>query len=332
VVGATPEDLLEQGYRQVGRDFPVFLHPDSGEEYALARTERKAGRGHTGFEVHSDPSVTLEQDLLRRDLTVNAIAESPDGELIDPYGGKADLEARLLRHVSPAFVEDPLRVLRVARFAAYLHALDFQVADDTLSLMRSLCESGELETLSAERIWSEMARALQTPNPGVFLEVLDACGASRVLLPELTPLAPALACLRQAATDSSLEVRFAALCSGLDGEAVETLCQRLNAPRRFAELAGHWARQEPALLAPAELTAAERLQVLEATDAFRRPERFALLLDTLKALHPDADDDYWRRALDACQGVDAAAIAASGIPGHEVGKRLRAEREQLLGD
>lgn len=333
VVGATPEDLLEQGFRQVGRDFPVFLHPDSGEEYALARTERKAGRGHTGFEVHSDPSVTLEEDLLRRDLTVNAIAESPDGELIDPYGGKADLEARLLRHVSPAFVEDPLRVLRVARFAAYLHALDFQVADDTLSLMRSLCESGELETLSAERIWSEMARALQTADPGVFLEVLDASGASRVLLPELSPLGPALACLRRAAaTDSSLEVRFAALCSGLGIDAVETLCQRLNAPRRYAELAAHWARQEHSLLAPAELTAAGRLQVLEATDAFRRPKRFALLLDTLKALHPGADDDYWRRALDACQGVDAAAIAASGIPGHEVGKRLREAREQLLRD
>ncbi len=330
VVGASPQQLLDQGFRQVGRDFPVFLHPQSNEEYALARTERKAGRGHTGFTVHSDPSVTLEEDLLRRDLTVNAIAESADGDLIDPYDGQSDLESRILRHVSPAFVEDPLRVLRVARFAAYLHHLGFRVADETLSLMRSLSESGELATLSAERIWSELARALQTPNPESFFRVLDACGATQALLPELD-LEHSLARLTQAAGASARpEIRFAALCSGLAEQELASLCQRLNAPKRFSELAAHWALLENSLAQPASLNASERLQVLERSDAFRRPERFDDLLESLLALYPEADADYWRAALQKCQSIDAAAIAATGIAGHQIGARLRAEREQLL--
>lgn len=332
VVGATPEELLEQGFRQVGRDFPVFLHPESGDEYALARTERKAGRGHTGFEVHSDPSVTLEQDLMRRDLTVNAMAETDRGELIDPYGGQADLEARRLRHVSPAFVEDPLRVLRVARFAAYLHHLGFTVDSDTLALMRSLSESGELTTLSAERIWNEMARALQTANPEEFLAVLEACGADEALLPELSAAPGARDHLgRATAASAEPEIRFAALCSGLEKPQVESLCKRLHAPNRFRELAVQWATQEQCLRGPAKLDAAGRLQVLESTDAFRRPERFAQLLDTLGAMHPEADANYWRNALAACKEVDIAAIAVAGVSGREVGMRLRAERMKRLG-
>ena len=183
VVGATPEDMLSKGYRQVGRDFPVFLHPDTQEEYALARTERKTGHGYHGFEVHADPSVTLEEDLARRDLTVNAMALAEDGTLIDPYGGEQDLSAKCLRHVSPNFVEDPLRVLRVARFAARYADLGFNVAEETLALMADIVTQGELEHLATERIWTETHRALGETRPDVFFEVLKHCGALAALMP-----------------------------------------------------------------------------------------------------------------------------------------------------
>ena len=185
VVGATPEELQGKGYRQVGASFPVFLHPESGEEYALARTERKQGHGYHGFTVDFHPGVTLEEDLERRDLTVNAMARDGKGTLIDPFGGRRDIDARVLRHVSPAFREDPLRVLRVARFAARLAPLGFTVHPSTLQLMREICESGELAHLVPERAWSEIARSMAVPRPGVFIEVLRACGALEVLLPEV---------------------------------------------------------------------------------------------------------------------------------------------------
>ena len=188
VVGATPEQMRAQGYRPVGDDFPVFLHPQTGEEYALARTERKSGHGYGGFTFHTSPDVSLEEDLLRRDLTVNAMAQADNGTVFDPYGGQADLAARVLRHVSPAFAEDPLRVLRVARFAARYAYLGFSVHADTLALMRSLAESGELQHLTAERIWQEFARALMEDNPEVFIQVLRDCGALKALLPEVDVL------------------------------------------------------------------------------------------------------------------------------------------------
>ena len=188
VVGATPEQMRAQGYRPVGDDFPVFLHPQTGEEYALARTERKSGHGYGGFTFHTSPDVSLEEDLLRRDLTVNAMAQADNGTVFDPYGGQADLAARVLRHVSPAFAEDPLRVLRVARFAARYAYLGFSVHADTLALMRSLAESGELAHLTAERIWQEFARALMEDNPEVFIQVLRDCGALKALLPEVDVL------------------------------------------------------------------------------------------------------------------------------------------------
>lgn len=185
VVGGTPDELLQKGYRQVGASFPVFLHPESGEEYALARTERKQGHGYHGFTVDFHPDVTLEEDLERRDLTINAMARGEDGALIDPFGGRKDIEARVLRHVSPAFREDPLRVLRVARFAARFAPLGFTVHPATLQLMREICESGELAHLVPERAWSEIAGSMAAPRPGVFVEVLRACGALNVLLPEV---------------------------------------------------------------------------------------------------------------------------------------------------
>ncbi|MBN2607390.1 MAG: multifunctional CCA addition/repair protein [Thiotrichales bacterium] len=188
VVGASPQELLDKGFQQVGKDFPVFLHPDTKEEYALARTERKAGKGYHGFEVFADPSVTLEDDLIRRDLTINAIAKSDEGELIDPYGGVKDLEDRKLRHVSDAFVEDPLRVLRVARFAAKLAPFGFTLAEETRALMQEMVHSGELSDLTPERVWQEVTKALKTAKPSIFFEVLNEVGAVAVLFPELYQL------------------------------------------------------------------------------------------------------------------------------------------------
>jgi len=188
VVGATPEQMLAAGYRAVGKDFPVFLHGDSKEEYALARTERKTGRGYHGFAFHADPTVTVEQDLERRDLTINAIAQHEDGRLVDPYGGVADIEARLLRHVSDAFVEDPVRLLRVARFAARYAPLGFTVADETMALMRRMVANGEVDHLVPERVWAETRKALAEPAPEVFVRVLRESGALRVLFPEVDAL------------------------------------------------------------------------------------------------------------------------------------------------
>ena len=188
VVGATPQAMLDAGYRQVGKGFPVFLHPVSGEEYALARTERKVAPGHTGFEIHAAEDVTLEEDLMRRDLTINAMAEDQDGNLVDPYGGAADCQNRILRHVSAAFREDPLRVLRVARFAARFAHLGFTVAQETLALMRVMVDEGELDTLVGERVWSELQRALSENSPAAFLRVMRACGALKTILPEVDAL------------------------------------------------------------------------------------------------------------------------------------------------
>ena len=188
VVGATPDDMLREGFRSVGKDFPVFLHPRTNEEYALARTERKTGRGYHAFAFHADPSVTLEEDLARRDLTINAMAEDADGKLVDPYGGARDLEARVLRHVSPAFAEDPVRVLRVARFLARYAALGFTIADETLAVMRAMVDDGEVDHLVAERVWAETRKALAEATPSAFLQALRACGALRVLFPEVDAL------------------------------------------------------------------------------------------------------------------------------------------------
>ena len=188
VVGAVPATLLSLGYQQVGKDFPVFLNPKTKEEYALARTERKSSAGYTGFICDFSPTITLEQDLIRRDLTINAMAQSEDGEIIDPYGGKQDLENRILRHISPAFSEDPLRVLRVARFAARYHSLGFKIASETLALMVELAQSEELQHLTAERVWLETEKALNEKNPEIYFETLHKTGALRVLFPEIDAL------------------------------------------------------------------------------------------------------------------------------------------------
>lgn len=310
VVGASAEQMLELGYRPVGADFPVFLHPQTGEEYALARTERKSGRGYGGFTFHASPDVTLEQDLIRRDLTVNAMAEDDQGNLIDPYNGQQDLKARILRHVSPAFAEDPLRVLRVARFAARYAPLGFSVAPETLMLMRQLAESGELAHLTAERSWKEISRALMEPRPEVFVQVLRDCGALAALLPEVDDLfgvpqpqahhpeidtgVHVLSVLRQCAEhDQPLNVRWASLLhdvgKGLTPEAewprhiahehkglrlIEAINARCKAPRECAELAmlvGEFHTHGHRAL---ELRPSTLLELLQRFDVFRRPQRF----------------------------------------------------------
>ncbi|MBA4245286.1 MAG: multifunctional CCA addition/repair protein [Pseudomonas sp.] len=311
VVGASAEQMLALGYRPVGADFPVFLHPQTGEEYALARTERKSGRGYGGFTFHASPEVTLEEDLIRRDLSVNAMAEDEQGTLIDPYGGQQDLAARILRHVSPAFAEDPLRVLRVARFAARYAPLGFHVADETLGLMRQLAESGELAHLTAERSWKEISRALMEPRPDVFIQVLRDCGALAVLLPEVDDLfgvpqpeahhpeidtgVHVLSVLRQCAEhDQPLSVRWACLLhdvgKGLTPEAewprhiahehkglrlIQAINERCKAPRDCAELAmlvGEFHTHGHRAL---ELRPSTLLELLQRFDVFRRPQRFA---------------------------------------------------------
>lgn len=310
VVGATPQDLIGDGFEPVGRDFPVFLHPQTHEEYALARTERKTGLGYHGFDTWFAPDVTLEQDLQRRDLTINAIAKDPDsGALIDPYGGVADIQARTLRHVSAAFVEDPLRVLRVARFAARFGALGFSVAAETLALMRRMAGSGELETLTPERVWREMQLALAAPQPQQFLAVLRDCGALKVVLPEVDVLFGVpqperwhpeidtgihmLMVMEQAARLSADPVvRFAALTHDLgkgttppqhwprhhghearSAELLEGLCARLRVPNEYRDTALAVARYHGLAHRVAELRAGTLLELLENLDAFRRPER-----------------------------------------------------------
>lgn len=314
VVGATPEQLLEKGYTAVGKDFPVFLHPKTKEEHALARTERKIGSGYTGFECYFAADVTLEEDLLRRDLTINAMAQDPDGTIIDPFNGQADLRDRILRHVSSAFTEDPLRVLRVARFAAKLDHLGFSVADETLTLMRQIVHSGELNNLTPERVWLEWQKSLSTPNPQVFLSVLRQCGALSVLLPELDALfgvpqpekwhpeidtgIHTLMVAKQAALlSNSLPVRFAAQVHDLGKgvtppskwpshkmhchtglKLIKQLCERVRVPNEYRDLALMVCDQHSNIHRAVELRPETKLKVLNKFDVWRKPERLQDIL------------------------------------------------------
>lgn len=314
VVGARPEELERDGFVPVGREFPVFLHPQSHEEYALARTERKVGLGYRGFTTQFAPDITLEEDLRRRDLTINAMAETPTGEVIDPYGGRRDLEARLLRHVSEAFVEDPVRILRVARFAARYADLGFRIAAETLALMQHMTDSGEVDALVPERVWQETERALGETRPDVFFETLRSCGALTKIFPEIAALygvpqpprwhpeidtgVHVMLVVGYAAKISAPTiVRFAALTHDL-GKAlsppdkwpshrgheeagvplIEELCDRLKVPNGYRELAVLTARHHASVHRAAELRPATLLKLLETVDAFRRPERFRELL------------------------------------------------------
>ncbi|HPF25600.1 MAG: multifunctional CCA addition/repair protein [Steroidobacteraceae bacterium] len=375
VVGATPADLEAQGYQAVGREFPVFLHPETHDEYALARLEKKVGPGYRGFITEFSPDVTLEEDLRRRDLTINAMAEDANGVLIDPHGGRHDLDARVLRHVSSAFVEDPVRILRLARFTARYASLGFRVADDTLALMREMVAAGEVDALVPERVWAETVRALAEPNPERYIEVLRDCGALAVILPELdalfgvpqpekwhpeidTGLHQLLALQQSVRLGGNERVRFAVLAHDLGkgltppdqwpshrgheetGAAlVEVMCERLRVPNDFRELALLATRFHTHVHRALELRPATLLELLEHTDAFRRPERFAELLVVCEAdsrgrtgleYQPYPQRAYMAAARARAAAVTLAPAARAGLSGAAIGERLRALRLDVL--
>jgi len=360
VVGARAQELIDAGYTPVGRDFPVFLHPQTKEEHALARTERKTAAGYRGFEVHADPSVTLEDDLLRRDLTINAIAQDEAGTLIDPHGGQRDLRAKVLRHVSPAFAEDPVRILRLARFAARFS--DFTVAPETLRLMRAMVAAGEVDALVAERVWQELARGLMEKKPSRLFDVLRECGALQRLLPEVDRLwgvpqradyhpeidtgVHLMMVLDMAARlDANLAVRFACLGHDLGKgttppdvlprhlgheqrsvDLVRRVCERLRVPVACRELAEVVAREHGNIHRSAEFNAAAIQRLLDRCDAWRRPERFE---DALLACECDArgrlgkeDDPYPQRPRLLAALAAAQAIDAAAIAAAAVERGL----------
>jgi len=339
VVGATPEEMVRRGFRPVGADFPVFLHPETHEEHALARTERKTAPGYKGFTFHASPEVTLEEDLRRRDLTINAMARSEEGALVDPYGGEADLRAGVLRHVSDAFAEDPVRILRVARFAA---RFAFAVAPETLTLMRRMVASGEADALVPERVWQELARGLMEREPSRMLAVLRECAALERVLPEVDatferPEVPERLAgrLDRAATRGyALPVRYALLVLDAEGEAAEALAARVNAPTDCRTLARLAIRARPLVARAAGLDADTTLGLLESADAFRRPERLERLIEVAECDALAEGEFPARRALlcaaAAARSVDGGQIARAN-PG-EVPDAIRRARLVAIAD
>ena len=330
VVGATPEELERRGFKPVGKDFPVFLHPETHAEHALARTERKTGRGYKGFTVYAAPDVTLEEDLARRDLTINAIARDEQGRLVDPFGGAADLAAGVLRHVSPAFVEDPVRVLRVARFAA---RFAFRVAPETMALMRELAANGEVDALVPERVWQELGKGLMEAAPRRLFETLAECGALPRVLPEWLRLdgERALAALEVAgARGQTLTVRYATLFAGGPAAVADEAAARLRAPGECRDLAVLAARWSGRLREARQLDADALVDLLQQADAFRRPERFEELVDACEcdaAALGDADPGRrtrLARALAAARGIDAGGVAQANPD--DIGAAVRAAR------
>lgn len=327
VVGATPQEMTADGFLPVGADFPVFLHPQTHEEYALARTERKTAKGYHGFSFYTDKSVTLTDDLKRRDLTINAMAMDSDGRLIDPYGGEADIRARVLRHVSGAFSEDPVRILRLARFAARLP--EFSVAAETQHLMESMVQCGETDALVAERIWAEISRGLMEKRPSRMLQILANCGywtRSHIDI----PLTDAIFChLDQAAKENRpLPVRAALLFSGVKKEKITAVCDALRVPADIKGLCTLLIFQGSGL-ATAE-SADDYSAVFSVSDPIRRPERFADFCSALQLLHPEFDVDRTRRLVNAFCGVNAATVVRSVQDKKDIPSALLAARRDAV--
>lgn len=333
VVGATPEVMQQRGFKPVGRDFPVFLHPDSAEEYALARTERKSGHGYSGFEVHASPDVSLEDDLSRRDLTINAIAQRFDGELTDPFNGLQDIQQRVLRHVSAAFSEDPLRVLRTARFLARYAHLGFTIAPETLELMRKVSDSKELSHLAAERVWVETEKALGEPNPDSYFTALAACDALVTWWPELADkpvMDRALKAMAVAPATSELPLahwRYGLLVSVLEEAQRDALAVRLKLPNAVAQLARHVALSKELLGGP--LSAERVLHWLERLDGWRKPAQVENQFLLIKQLSVDSVAPLvsaWK----AANEVSPQALLAQGYRGAALGDALREHRQQAV--
>ncbi len=336
VVGATVEDVLQKNFRQVGKDFPVFLHPETNEEYALARTERKVGRGYAGFNFDTSANVTLEEDLKRRDLTINAMAQTLDGVLIDPYHGKEDIKKKMLRHVSPAFVEDPVRILRVARFAARFADLGFQIAPETMALMKTMVSSGEVNALVAERVWKELERALLEKNPEQFFSVLADCGALSILFPEFKLAGAGVNALIQATKISSdPQVRLAALLYDLSVRDIAALCERYRVPSEYRELALLGSQYYDQYQRACELSAEELLNLLQAIDAFRREERFRKFLMIGKAIaraisleHSQAN--WLLKVYETAKAVDVKSLVNNGLVGKEIAEAINQKRVEAI--
>jgi tRNA nucleotidyltransferase (CCA-adding enzyme) len=325
VIGATVQEMLNLGYIPVGKDFPVFLHPETHEEYALARTERKTGKGYAGFKFYTDISVTLEDDLRRRDLTINAIAKKNNGEIIDPYNGCKDLKDKILRHVSEAFAEDPVRILRIARFASRFD--NFKIHPETVTLMRSIVNSGEVNALVPERVWQELERTLELPSPQRFFEVLQECGALAVIFPEIDVyFKTAINMLQYAAKLSQKNtVKFAALTKCLSLEAIKTLCSRVRVPSHYRELA--------LLIAILNLDAEGLLNLLEKLDAFRRPVRFVDFLATNDAANnqeQSLQSKQLMRAYNATANISTQALVDRGLHGEEIKHELHSLRREAI--
>ena len=313
VVGATPEDMLRRGFRPVGKDFPVFLHPKTQEEYALARTERKTAPGYRGFVFHTAPDVTLEEDLVRRDLTINAIAQAEDGSLTDPFGGIDDIQNKVFRHVSDAFGEDPVRILRLARFAARFDT--FTVAPATMELMRRMVGDGEVDALVAERVWQEVAKGLMEARPSRMLTVLHECGALARILPELAINDHLLHVIdRAAGAGHALCVRFAVLMLAVPLEQINVLSERLRVPNDCRELAVMAAREQAVVAGALDLSAEAIVSLCERCDGLRKPQRFVQMLDAIgcdvQAQGHAFPQSAWLQAmLAAVRGVDAGGLA-----------------------
>lgn len=351
VVGSTPEEMLELGYKPVGKDFPVFLHPETREEYALARTERKTAPGYKGFVFNTDRSVTLEEDLKRRDLTINAIAESPAGELIDPYGGQSDLDTGMLRHVSPAFAEDPVRVLRVARFAARLGKWGFSVAHGTNTLMRKMVDNGEVDHLVAERVWAELAKALATDSPEKFFTVLHGCHALGVLFPELEDdYGKTMEAHRQASLPGHLQmlkqcaehtedprIRFAVLLLTAGKtlsmnerlERATAICDRYRAPNEYTQLASIAIRTAETINSN---SSTRLLNMMETASAFRDSSRWQQLLDLFNATgHIDSNTtEKLVSAQQMAANIGAASLEDNSLQGAAIGEAIRARRCETI--
>ncbi len=318
VVGASPQAMLDKGYQPIGKDFPVFLNPKTHEEYALARTERKTAKGYHGFAFYADEDVTLEQDLSRRDLTVNAMAQDADGTLIDPYHGQRDVEQKVLRHVTLAFREDPVRILRVARFAARF--FDFSIASETMILMRGMVANGEADSLVAERVWQEIAKGLMEEKPSRMFEVLQACGLLQKILPSLVNNQAAMHALDMAASQSySLAVRFATLQLPSTSLKAPSDCTQLT--QVVTKLLNDY---------KANLTAEQMYECLERGDAIRQPDRFSLALQAFECLQPEAASTPLKRSLQAALAVASEPIALQalrdGLSGAKIGELIAKAR------
>ncbi|OCG09133.1 hypothetical protein A9G13_03545 [Gilliamella sp. wkB178] len=335
VVGATPDELISSGYQQVGKEFPVFLHPITKEEYALARTERKSGKGYTGFICDFGKEITLEQDLLRRDLTINAIAMDDNGNIVDPYHGVDDLNQKILRHVSPAFREDPLRILRVARFAARYHHLGFVIAEETMSLMKQIVLAKEVSYLTAERVWKETEKALSTQNPQVYFQVLAQCGVLIYWFPSLiltTDIVDALK--RSALLTEELTVRFAVLCGEMSTKiAVELLCNKIKAPKNFSKIAIMVQQYRKNVDFIDKFTAEQIIDLFNKIDVWRSPRHLRQLIIASQSFvktksYPQAQ--YLIEAYKIAQKVNVQNIIAQGFVGKFIQLELQKQRIEAL--